>query len=99
MPAKDALDTAESETALPSLEREPRVAPDKIPAGYAKVRILPLGHLKVCTGETAKSLSPNKDIFDGSGDLAVKFHKGDTAAFPLRIAQAQEANGHVEIVE
>lgn len=79
--------------------REPIKFTGKLDPGYVKVRVLPKGHKKVSMGKTAKSLSDDCDKFDGTQELFPTYHKGDEFALPARIAQAQEDNGHVEIME
>ena len=67
----------------------PRTA-DELPRGYVLARILKLGHEKIYTGQ-----------IDGTNhDAAGKFTRfkfGEIVPLPLEVAQAQEANGYVEI--
>jgi hypothetical protein len=68
-------------------EIEQSEKPATLPKGHVKVRVLPMGHEKVYTGETDPlTLQPGKHP------------KGATVALPHEIATTLEDRGYVEIL-
>lgn len=73
---------------------------NKVDPGYVKCRILKKGDKKVHRGGTAKSLSTETEKYDAeTQELFPTFRFGDEVALPIKIAQAQEDNGHLEIMD
>lgn len=68
-------------------EIEQSEKPAGLPKGHVKVRVLPMGHDKVFTGENdPETLQPGKHP------------KGATVALPADIARRLEDRGYVEIM-
>lgn len=73
------------------------VAPP-IPPGHVLCRVTKRGHDKVYTGETKANVIASGDTYDGP-DAFPRHPFGAMIALPLKVAEAQEENGNVEIQE
>jgi hypothetical protein len=95
-PGDQALAHIQSIAAAPIAAAEP--AKPALQPGHVWVRILPKGDKRISTGETKRNATGGYDVEEGV-ETFPSFPRGAITQLPLKIAQAQEDNGYLEIQE